>query len=176
MTPSTSVSALSFFVAGVPVPQGSMKAITIKGKKFTQLISDNDSLLKPWRGKVVDVATLARNLGGWPENYNGPVELSCRFLLPMPASRPSLARTAGIGMRAVKPDLDKLMRAIGDALTIANVLDDDSRIVIAHLAKYEVAGHHLCGVEVVIHMYEDAGAGHLLLERRRAAPPPIGVR
>lgn len=173
---STSVSALSFFVAGVPVPQGSMKAITLKGKKFTQLISDNDATLKPWRSKVVDVATLARNLAGWPENYNGAVELSCRCLLPMPATRPSAIRRAAIGLRTVKPDLDKLMRAIGDALTIANVVDDDARIVIAHLAKYEVSEHNLCGVEVVVHMYEDKGAADLLLERRRASFPALKVR
>jgi len=176
---STSPTALSFFVAGVPIPQGSMKAVTVKGKKFTQLISDNGALLNPWRGKVVNVATLARNVHGWPTNYTGAVQLSCRFILPMPSARPAAARRAGIDVCRVKPDLDKLMRAIGDALTIADILDDDSRIVQAHLAKYEVLEHRLCGVEVVLQMmteFDTATSTQSLLARRRAAPPPIGAR
>jgi len=163
---------LSFFVSGLPVPQGSMKAITIKNQKHTQLIATNDGALKAWRKRVVDVAELAIAATGWPLDCALPVKVACRFLLPMPESRLKAIRTQGIDFARYPPDLDKLMRAIGDALTDADVVIDDSRIVSLGLSKYEVLEDELCGVEVVVAPVDDDDVGRMLavLQRRRTTP------
>ena len=50
---------------------------------------------------------------------------------------------------AVKPDVDKLSRAVHDALTIANVIDDDSRIVIDHNEKHYAVEQTGASIEVI---------------------------
>lgn len=166
--------SLSFFVPGVPVPEGSMKGVTLPGQKFTQLVPDNSAKLKPWRAKVTSIAALAIARQGW-EKATGPVEVVFRFLLPMPMARPAALRSFGICFSWKKPDLDKLERAIGDAMTDAGVFVDDGQIAKSMTAKYEVREDHLAGVEVVVQSIDvddDAvrETMRLLLERRRAAP------
>jgi Holliday junction resolvase RusA-like endonuclease len=162
---------ISFFVPGEPTPQGSMKPITLPGQSWTQLIADNDAELKRWRAKVGELAKLAANLQDWSPRRQDAMHLTCRFLLPMPASRPASIRKQEIALCGVKPDLDKLIRAIGDAFTEYEVLFDDSRIVKGGQVKYEVLDHGLCGAEVVLRVIDlvaERDAMIEVLERRRA--------
>lgn len=171
------MTTLSFFVAGLPVPQGSFIARTIQGKSFA--VPSNDNELKKWRASVSQVAGLALNRSAdWPRKCDMPVVASYRFLMPMPKTRPAAIRAQRIVLCTVAPDLDKLCRAIGDSLTDAEVVIDDSRISMGHQGKWEVINHRIVGVEVALAMVDYDYQRELaleLLERRESAPIPISA-
>lgn len=149
-----------------------MIPISVPGQRHTQVVPDNAAELGRWRNKVTELAKLAAG-PDWPSRRRDPMHLTCRFLLPMPASRPAYVRKRGIGLCAVKPDLDKLLRAIGDGLTDAGVIFDDSHIVKGGQIKYEVANHRLCGAEVILRCLDadvELEAMLATLARRLAAP------
>jgi Holliday junction resolvase RusA-like endonuclease len=85
-----------------------------------RIVQVNSKKHKAWRAAIVNevIATLPAD---W-EPIDGPCELIVMFYLPKPVS---VKRSAP----SVAPDLDKLVRAVGDALAIAGVYTDDSRII-----------------------------------------------
>jgi Holliday junction resolvase RusA-like endonuclease len=115
-TPETQQSFLCWIV-GTPVPQGSKTGKVIKGRAI--LYDDNAKVLKPWRKLAERTAAIAM---ARRTTLTGPLHVTLDFWLPRPASvkraRPS-----------VKPDIDKLTRAIFDAMTAADVWEDDARVV-----------------------------------------------
>lgn len=121
---------MRLLVYGTPIPQGSMKAFTPKGWKRPILTSDN-AKTKPWRQAIVDAAVVMR--GG--RSFEAPVHLSVIFYLPRPKSAPK-----NIHRPAKKPDLDKLVRAVCDALTSAGVWRDDCQVVRVTAEKVFAAG------------------------------------
>ena len=60
-----------------------------------------------------------------------PVSVKLEFVMRRPKSAPK--RTTPPATK--KPDLDKLTRAVFDAITSAGVWDDDSQVVDAHISK-----------------------------------------
>ena len=56
----------------------------------------------------------------------------------MPKSRPASARQAGSLWKVSTPDLDKLVRALGDGLVRGGLLPDDDRICWITARKVEV--------------------------------------
>ena len=111
---------IAFTVFGVPIPQGSMKAFMRPGMRFPVVTADNKRT-KSWRQAVVDAA---REQLADASPLEGPVGLGVEFFLPRPRSAKK-----DVVLPAKKPDLDKLVRAIGDALTAAGVWRDDSQVV-----------------------------------------------
>jgi Holliday junction resolvase RusA-like endonuclease len=95
------VYSVEFFVPGLPVPQGSVKA-------FGGHIVSTTNALDKWRALVRAGGVDA--LGDHPV-LDGPLGISTVFLLPL-VQRPRWQRPA------VKPDGDKLTRAVWDALTV----------------------------------------------------------
>jgi len=120
---------IQFSVRGKPVPQGSKNQWGGESSKF----------LKPWRDSVT-VAAVEAMVEAREVMMLGPVILVCRFNMPRPKSHyRSGARAHELKPSAplfvpTKPDLDKLLRAVGDALTNAGVVRDDCQItgVVAH--------------------------------------------
>jgi crossover junction endodeoxyribonuclease RusA len=108
---------ISFDVLGRPSPQGSKKSIGnnrfIEASKF----------LPAWRNAVKIAAEHAVTVNGWAK-VSGPVELEIMFYLDRPSSISATKRPYPI----VPPDVDKLIRGVGDALT-GVVYDDDSQII-----------------------------------------------
>lgn len=106
---------LAFFVPGRPVPQGSMRR-----SKHGHIIHSNKAL-KSWRAAVREAAEVACMAQRW-RVVDAPIALQLTFLLKAPQRplHPELAAT--------KPDLDKLVRGIGDALE-GVVYTQDSRVV-----------------------------------------------
>lgn len=112
-------------VIGNPVPQGSAKAFMPRGWKRPIVTSDNKRL-RPWRNimattflEAVEATKAARPM------FCGPVIVSATFLMGRTKSLPKTREKP----HTVKPDLDKLLRALCDALTEGCVLADDSLIV-----------------------------------------------
>lgn len=125
------------FVPGVPVPQGSVDV-------YRGRIVSVKAPLKKWRD-AIRTATLARHEG---EPMDGPLTVALAFQLA-PPKRPRWI------LPAVKPDLDKLVRAALDSLsttkTQRGVITDDARIVHITAAK---AYHHTPGVMITISQQE----------------------
>lgn len=129
------MKALSFTVPGIPVPQGSKNTTALKaGGQYTGKVAvyeANAVKLKPWREGITLLARRAVVKHGFWQVLEGPVVVGLRFYLPRPASVPRLRRP----FMTVKPDLDKLTRAVLDALTTAKVYGDDARVIELHLYK-----------------------------------------
>lgn len=124
---------VSFEVRADPVPQGSMVPLRSRntgegGRIFMK--PNNEKQLKAWR-RAVQEAALVRMKG--VELLDGPLELAPTFYLPRrrPNKRAKCGYTqldVGREFPDVQPDLDKLVRAVGDALK-GHVYTDDARVV-----------------------------------------------
>jgi len=112
---------IEFRVLGLPIAQGSKNQFGGESSKF----------LKPWRNDI-KVAAFEQMNGEPP--WAGPVQLRATFVFPRPQSHYRTGKRAGEvkanapGWKTSAPDLDKLMRAIGDAMT-GVVYRDDAQIV-----------------------------------------------
>jgi Holliday junction resolvase RusA-like endonuclease len=106
---------LTIDVSGEPASQGSHSVIN------GRIVQVNSSKHKKWRN-AVGFAALDLIGDDWTP-IDEPVELTVIFYLPRPKS--VLTRS----FPAVMPDLDKLVRAVGDSLTNAGIIIDDSRII-----------------------------------------------
>lgn len=124
-----------FNVRGTPAPQGSKT--TWKNPKTGQIMQKEASdAVRPWRADVS--AEAARQRAAIGQAMTGPLKLDIIFRLSMPASRPLWAKAQGFMLREISPDLDKLVRAVGDACKTGGLIGDDSLFAIMHVAKVEV--------------------------------------
>jgi Holliday junction resolvase RusA-like endonuclease len=118
---------LDLFVDGLPVAQGSMSGFVVTskatGKQRAVVTDQKGKKLKPWRGVVRQAAIAARSAG---DPAVGPIEVILLFALPRPKAAPKTRRTLPIGRVG---DVDKLARAVMDALTDADVWGDDCQVV-----------------------------------------------
>lgn len=108
------MDSFSFFVPGEPITEGSTRAFA-SGQRVV-VTHDRGPKLALWRLAVQDAALKAAREAGWEPHYDGPVRVTATFYLPRPKSAP-----ASRYWPHVKPDLDKLVRAIGDALAPTSV-------------------------------------------------------
>lgn len=121
------VDELTFWVPGAPVTQGSKRVFG------GRLVEVTGARLEVWR-TAVGYEALGARPRGW-QMLTGPVEIAIEFRLHRP-QRPKFEVPAAKG----RNDLDKLLRAVGDALT--NVAyEDDGQITDARVRKrYAVDG------------------------------------
>jgi crossover junction endodeoxyribonuclease RusA len=114
--------SVSFVVEGLPAPQGS-KICRCRGTK-PNMWNDNEKTLRPWRAKVAEAAEQHRV--SWIRQ--SPLCVRLVFQLPAPkhATNGDWAPT--------RPDIDKLARAVLDALT-GSVLIDDAQVVDLRIRK-----------------------------------------
>jgi crossover junction endodeoxyribonuclease RusA len=120
-----------FHVDGVPVSQGSASPVNHRHTGKAVFRHSNEARLAPWRA---DVAEAARRAG--VACIEGPVRLAAVFTFARPKSHhgkrgilPSAPAT-----HTQTPDLDKLVRAVGDALE-GIAYTRDSQIVALDVAK-----------------------------------------
>jgi crossover junction endodeoxyribonuclease RusA len=123
---------IRFDVVGVPVQQGSKRHIG-----GGRMIESAGTRHRDWRHAV---ATEARSVAaGIPDApLDGPLCLSVQFRFPMPTSRPKRLRDIGVAWKTSAPDLDKLVRSVGDSLTDSGLIRDDARIGMVIATKVEV--------------------------------------
>lgn len=108
-----------FEVPGIAQPQGSARAYTYhrrpeKGGGIGARVDSDNVKLKAWRKDVARAAVAAGPRGGL---LLGPVRVVAEFYLPAPKTR---RRDAHI----TRPDGDKLLRAVNDAITGVLIRDD----------------------------------------------------
>ena len=139
---------MQFETIGLPVAQGSMRAFAMKNGRYA-LTATNAKRLKPWRLEMKTAAAAARN-GNAP--YVSQVRLELDFHFPRPMGhfgKRGLRPSAPLQMFR-RPDLDKLIRAVLDALTDAGVLRDDAQVDDIRARKRYCAEGESPGVRVVI--------------------------
>lgn len=130
------VAFLNVAVYGRPIPQGS-KAPGPVIKGHSTMREDNPAT-KPWRAHVVSTIQAKYPLGV-PEPVTGPVMLRIVFGLQSPKTVPSERN----GYPSTEPDIDKMERAINDALTMSGIWKDDGQVVDSHTTKLYI-GHPEC--------------------------------
>lgn len=128
---------LSVWMPGPPPTQGSMRPIVTRSGK-PRLLHDQHDRLAQWR------ADLRAVLAELPDDQarllplHGPLMLGVAVALPRPARH--RRRSGALSATApryptTRPDLDKIVRAVCDALTIAAAWEDDRQITNLYASK-----------------------------------------
>lgn len=139
---------IRFFVPGIPAPQGSKRHV---GRG---ILVESSKQLKPWR---LDVTMLAQ-----AAHHGDPLDeatVAITFVFPRPRKHYRTGRhahelrTDAPHRHTTKPDIDKLARAVLDALTAAGVIRDDSRVADLHVTKRygDQPGAHIEVADGVFH-------------------------
>lgn len=113
---------IEIFVPGDPVAQGSMKHVG-----HGRIIHSNDKALRAWRERIAHVA---RSEGVTMQESPNGFRVNLVFILRRPKSVSVKKRP----YPTKKPDVDKLTRAVLDALT-GVVWGDDAEVVRVHAEK-----------------------------------------
>lgn len=114
---------LSVFVPGHPAPQGSKRHVG------GGVMIESCKAVKPWRS---DIRSALLDAAGQPlARFEGAVNVQLVFVMPRPLSTPK--RSTPLATK--KPDLDKLTRAVFDAIGSAGIWRDDSQVVGAVVSK-----------------------------------------
>ncbi len=108
--------SIKFDVSGLPIPQGSTRAFIVNKRP---VITSTSKGLNQWRQLV---SSEAQRRVDAPLEI--PVAVTLHFRLPRPKSAPKKKRT----YPDKRPDLDKLVRAVLDAITHV-IISDDSQVV-----------------------------------------------
>lgn len=113
---------INFHVPGTPAPQGSKRHV---GRG---IMVESSKAVGPWRERVALAAHQA--MDGRPL-LDGPVNVVITFTMPRPKTAPK--RTTPPATK--RPDLDKLTRAVLDALT-GITFTDDSQVIALRCSKH----------------------------------------
>jgi crossover junction endodeoxyribonuclease RusA len=119
--------SISFFVSGCPQPKGSTRAFVVKGHAVTTSSNRN---LKQWELRIAHEAQAQAERVGWTFNAEASYDIEAHFYFPVPKSYPKKWWHA----HTTKPDLDKLGRALNDALT-GILFADDSMVTSLDITK-----------------------------------------
>jgi Holliday junction resolvase RusA-like endonuclease len=163
-----SAPLVSFTVYGKPEPQGSVKAFvpTYKsgqpvrrdgGQIVVNLTSDNPALKKWRKGAQQEAGEAMQSYGESvrPAREGAPVRVEATFYLQRPKSHYGTGRNANVVKASApaypvgRPDVDKLLRALLDALT-NTVVADDSQVVEVLARKVYCGPHDEPRVEVSV--------------------------
>lgn len=122
---------VQFEVYGVPVPQGS------KNVYRGRLVEAQGPRLKLWREEIKTAASYAF----FSEPLLGPIKLEVTFWLPR-------GKTVKRPLPSVTPDGDKLLRAVGDALT-GTIYKDDQQIT-DYIVRKRYADDRMPGASITV--------------------------
>lgn len=153
-------------VYGTPVPQGSVSAFAArKAGAYTgkiRYVNDNPNT-KSWRQAIVDAVEPGL---GWGAIPGQALAVKLVFILPRPAGHfgsgknAAQVRPSAPAVPVVRPDLDKLCRAVLDALTDARVWADDSQVAALAAGKTYAGRDERPGVEIEVEaLLREAGYG-----------------
>jgi len=150
------MTTLDFEVIGQPSPQGNHRTSRYGA------IYETSKNHKPWRDSVVVAAKAAAIRCNWrvaPARSIGCV-MTFRFQRPEKHYRGGrfahLLKPNAPRFKATAPDLDKLARAIGDALKAADVIADDARIAHIEATKVYVGKGDWTGALISIYPLDES--------------------
>jgi Holliday junction resolvase RusA-like endonuclease len=137
-TPDLTVMTLHFVVHGVPQPKGSAKAFIPKGWRRAIVTSDNTKN-KGWQQLVAEAASLAIDDRLASECQFRLIETSALLRVAFYLPRPKAIKDKLVP-HTKKPDLDKLVRSVKDALSKVAWRDDSLVVEIAASKAYARPG------------------------------------
>lgn len=124
---------LTFDVLGTPAPQGSKRHL---GKG---IMVESSKHVKPWRHDIRSTA-LDNKPSSWPHTL--PVTVSITFRYSRPASHyranGTLKPSAPQYLTTRRGDIDKLSRAVLDAITGILVLDDAQVVTLSATKRFAI--------------------------------------
>jgi len=130
--PSINGTELRFVVLGRPQQCGSK--LPMKTKDGRWFVSDsNDQKRLPWMQEVKSVAYAAMREQGIAKLIDAPVSIEVQFHFKRPQVHFCTGKNAGVLSKSApkhhvkSPDLDKLQRCLGDAMT--GVVYTDDRLI-----------------------------------------------
>lgn len=124
------MTELAFVVLGRPQPAGSKRAFQHPHTRQI-VVTDDAKGSRSWKQEVSSAAMSTTPRVGV---FTGPVEVELRFVMARPRSHMGTGRNAeqvkasAPAFPIVRPDVDKLSRAVLDALT-GVVWNDDAQVV-----------------------------------------------
>jgi Holliday junction resolvase RusA-like endonuclease len=131
---------VAFVVDGEPAPQGSKTRLATGGMR------EDNPATAPWRNAV---ATRAREAMAGRPPLAGPLELDVAFMFARPKGHYRTGRHAGqLKPNAPiycdkRPDLDKLLRAVGDAIAGIVAVDDAAIVEVRARKAYGSPSAHI---------------------------------
>lgn len=138
---------MRIFVPGIPVPKGSAKAFLNKHTGRIAVMQSNRDRQKPW-ASLIGMIALQNNI----KISDSPISLKLGFQMPRPQSHYSKNKTGATlrptapAMHTSRPDLDKLIRCVKDALTGIAWRDDSQVSELTATKMYSERP----GVEIII--------------------------
>lgn len=135
---------LRFTVLGRPEPQGSTRVMPIRaaGKPTRYTTTTDNVKLRPWRALVASAAEEALDEAGGSLIVSAPVGIELTYYFARPKGHygsgrnSDLVRKSAPPLPAGRPDLDKLVRAVLDALTGLAFRDDGQVVAIMAVKQY----------------------------------------
>lgn len=140
----------SIFVDGVPAPQGSKRHV---GRG---VLVESSKRLKPWRQHVTNEIRATH-----PNRLDGALVCRLCFYMPRPKAHYRAGRYAGElkplapVFSSKRPDVDKLTRAVLDALTMSGAIGDDAQISRLTAEKRYARHRATCGVLIELDAIND---------------------
>jgi len=116
------VARLEFYIPGKPVAQGRPRAVAFKGHARVyqpQKSMSYQSIVSTYTYEAMGKAQIA-------EQIKAPVRLSIEFRYPFPKSMAKYRQRDGMG-KPTKPDLDNLLKAVLDGMSV--LWGDDAQVV-----------------------------------------------
>ena len=141
----------TFFVAGVPQPKGSARAFVNKYTGRANVIQDNSEKQAPWASAI----TATAQQRGIKPTRGLSVALAVTFYMPRPKGHYGTGRNltklkaSAPAHHIVKPDSDKLLRLVMDALTGVAYVDDAQVNAVVARKVYVLHGEYV-GAEITV--------------------------
>lgn len=127
---------VSLHIPGIPVPKGSAKGFYNRKTGRVIITQTNRERQKPWASLI---STMVSGTGMTP--VEGPVFLDMIFVFPRPKShyrgKARELRVDAPRYHTIKPDADKLVRCVCDALTQIAWHDDSQAQILYAIKTYE---------------------------------------
>ena len=144
---------ISFFVCGDPSPKGSKTAVVRGGRAV--LLDGRTAGARAkyalWRDSVAVCARLAMHTATKPYNIltplDGPLGIEVVFCLSRPKNETKAQRART--WHTVRPDADKLLRAVLDPLS-GVVITDDARIALVRVTKRYARTPDAIGAQITV--------------------------
>lgn len=143
---------LSLWIPGPAPTQGSMRAL-VNAQGRARIIHDRHDKLAHWRKLMRDLIVTLPAEQAQHLPLHGALMLGCAVAYPRPRAHyrtnGSLRATAPAHI-TTRPDLDKILRAVCDALTISGAWNDDRQVVTISAYKTYAADPLEVGTEILL--------------------------
>jgi Holliday junction resolvase RusA-like endonuclease len=144
---SDPLAVLRFRVIGTPRPQGSGAMVTSRstGRSFKKYAATSVH----WRNIVIDALT-EQHEDTEMIGSEVPVRVALEFRFARPKSHSQVRRHTDGRLKANGTDIDKLVRLMLDAMTVARIFDDDRQVCDLYATKRFCDDGEPEGVEVMV--------------------------